>query len=420
LRLIADLPALDARRAISALVAADDQPSTINHQPGSAEVAAAFENDLHPVRSAIASALHAGSTEALQGLRHLLPGLLREINAAPTMATALLHAMAEGLASEDESHRSNEAAPISSANAAVSLSEDPVLTHALKRWRSRSVFETDMSSAQLRGLSKQLRDRSIFSARTTNAEYLAEVARNVDDILAGNIGMTEGRIRLMRKLKELGYDPMVGFPQDMANIPPAERHSLQDLSSERRIDLLLETNVRMAQGYAQVLSGNGDYARHHYPAWELTRLYVREIPRGSAESKSTGWEQRWEDAGNEVGWVGASRSSQPSTITNQPAFIALKDSPIWQALGDGAGGYTDTLNNAFPPFAFRSGYAWRAVDRAKCIELGLISGNEVPAPSTATLTPGQQDVVRVIGNLPADLRAEFEREHAQWLQAQNA
>lgn len=357
------------------------------------EAAKAFETDMIPARAVIIAALHDGGIDALRSLRGFLPGLLHTINDGTSeLAVTLARAMAAAIDS-----------PVVTFNAAEDFfSEDPVVTDALKSWRKREVFETDLGSAELRGFSQQLRNRSLFSARTTNAEYLKEVAHVVDEILSGNIGMTEGRIRLMRKLKELGYDPMVGFPQDMANIPPAERGSLQDLSSERRIDLLLETNVRMAQGYAQEVAGNGEYVRYAYPAYELVRLYKRVIERGSPESKSPGWESRWEDAGDEVNWEGALREP----------MMALKDSPIWQALGDGAGGYTDTLLNPFPPYAFRSGKGRKAVSRERAIGFDLIGADEKPAASTATLTPGQEEVKRILDGMPADLRAELERELA--------
>ena len=129
----------------------------------------------------------------------------------------------------------------------------------------------------------------------------------------------------LRKLAQLGYDPEVGFPQDMAQIPPAERGSLQDLSSESRLNLVLETNTRIAANYGRMVEGNTPYARHAYPAWELVRLYTRVVPRGTPDSHTAGWSVRWQDAGKAVGWEGA--VSQP--------MIARKDSPIWQALGDG-------------------------------------------------------------------------------------
>lgn len=70
----------------------------------------------------------------------------------------------------------------------------------------------------------------------------------------------------------------------------------------------------------------------------MVRYYVREIERGSPESRSAGWLQRWRDAGESVDWVGA--------IKHQ--LIAMKDSPIWDALADGEGGYTDAIGNGYP------------------------------------------------------------------------
>ncbi len=275
-------------------------------------------------------------------------------------------------------------------------------TPALEQWRGRAVFPTDLSSAEIRGMSVELRRRSVFSARTTNADYLGEVAEVVDDLLSGKINMATGRLRLMRKLKQLGYDPAIGFPGDMADIPPAERGTLQDLSSEGRLNLMLETNTRMAANYGRMVAGNTEYARFAYPAWQLVRLFLRAVPRGSAESHSVGWEKRWFDAGESVGWEGALKSP----------MIALKDSPIWQALGNGAGGYEDTLSNPFPPFAWRSGKAWREVNRNDCIRLGLISatGREIPTKSEAPLSPDEKTVNDVFDKLPADLQEEMRRE----------
>ena len=76
----------------------------------------------------------------------------------------------------------------------------------------------------------------------------------------------------------------------------------------------------------------------------------------------TDWPQRWKAAGERVAWRGAHRTK----------MVALKSSPIWQALGDGAGGFRDTLGNPYPPFAFGSSYEWVPVDRLEARELGLL------------------------------------------------
>ena len=277
----------------------------------------------------------------------------------------------------------------------------PGLTEALRDWRGKKILPTDLGSAEIRGLGRELHRRSVFTARGTNAEHLQEIAEVVDDILSGKINMATGRWRIMRKLKQLGYDPTTHFPGDLAKVPPAERGSLQDLSSAQRIDLILETNVRMASNYARMVAGNTGYALHAYPAWELVRLFHRDTPRGSPESKSLGWERRWSDAGESVLWEGA----------KEKRMIARKDSPIWQALGDGeGGGYTDTLGNPYPPFAFRSGMAWRAVPRAECVALKLVTGGETPAKMEGRLSPGKNAVQRAMERLSPDLRAELERE----------
>lgn len=359
-----------------------------------AKAASGFENDMQGVRTGLVAALHGGRKE-LFAFKRLLPGLTREVLRGTGLADALTRAMAlEFFATIKAADDALRAADF------VRLDETPVVTDALAEFRQRTVFETDLGSAELRGFSAELRNRSLFSARTTNAEYLNEVQAVVDDILSGKENMVRGRLRLMRKLAQLGYDPMVGFPDDMATVPPAERGSLQDLSSQRRIDLVLETNVRMARGYAQQVAGNRDYSRYAEPAWELFRLYTREIPRGSEESKSAGWEQRWRDAGDVVNFEGAS----------QERLVARKDSPIWQALGDGVGGYTDTLLNPFPPFAFRSGFAWKAVPREKAIRLGLVAAEETPAAQAATLTPGQAEVQRVFKGLSTEMQDALRKE----------
>jgi hypothetical protein len=273
-------------------------------------------------------------------------------------------------------------------------------TEAVRQWRGRRIMPTGMGSADLRRMGREVREQAVFSARVTNAEFLGELAAVIDDMLDGKINLATGRLRLLRKLKQLGYTPEEGFPDDVAAMPPAERGSMQDLSSVQRITLMLETNERMAANYGRMVEGNTPEARHAYPAWELVRLYRRLIERGSPDSRTAGWEQRWDDAGALVDWEGALRSP----------MIALKDSPIWDALGGGAGGYQDTLDNPYPPFAFNSGMAWRAVDRARCLDLGLLEPDQVPGAMQGTLTPDEAKANEIFEGLPADLQKELRRE----------
>ena len=125
-------------------------------------------------------------------------------------------------------------------------------------------------------------------------------------------------------------------------------------ANEARIDFIVKTQRRMAQSLGQLAAQTpGQVAR--YPAWRLVRGGTRMVPRND-------WLRRWVAAGSATGWQGACRDD----------FVALKSSPIWAALGQGAGGFKDAIGNPFPPFAFGSGMTWERVSRAECDALGLV------------------------------------------------
>ena len=119
--------------------------------------------------------------------------------------------------------------------------------------------------------------------------------------------------------------------------------------------------TQMATNAARINAQN-ESTVYAVPAWELLRYGQRKVPRD--------WAARWKAAGDSVGWIGA--------VRDFGRMVARKDSPIWQALGDGAGGYKDTLGNPFPPFAFSSGMAWAGVERDECEKLGIVAPGEQP------------------------------------------
>ena len=134
-----------------------------------------------------------------------------------------------------------------------------------------------------------------------------------------------------------------------------ERVSQVFAANEPRIDLIVKTQRRMAQSLGQLVAGSTPGQLRRYPAWRLVRGGTRRIPRDD-------WDRRWIAAGAETGWQGACKGD----------YVALKDSPIWAALGQGAGGFRDAIGNPFPPFAFGSGMTWQRVSRDECAALGLV------------------------------------------------
>lgn len=225
----------------------------------------------------------------------------------------------------------------------------------------KELLPTDMSSAEIRErIPAGLRQRAIFSARTTELSVLQRIKEAVEKIASGQINGADARLEILRALDGVGYNPEVSGDS-----------GLRDRSSRARLDLILKTNRQMAAGAAQ--ANESATARTLYPAWRLERYGGRSRPRSD-------WPERWRAAGEAVGWQGAVRGE----------MIARKDSPIWQALGDGAGGFRDTLGNPYPPFAFSSGLAWTPVSAEEAQQYGL--GAEPAAATPASLSPSEREI----------------------------
>lgn len=178
-------------------------------------------------------------------------------------------------------------------------------------------------------LSEKLREIARAGALAAARHLAPELQPIVDDFNAGKANLAEVR----------------------------ERAAAVFAASEAKLDFVMKTQRRMAQSLGQLVAGSTPGQLRRYPAWRLVRGGTRRIPRDD-------WDRRWIAAGSETGWQGACRDD----------YVALKDSPIWAALGQGAGGFRDAIGNPFPPFAFGSGMTWQRVCRDEAAELGLVDG----------------------------------------------
>ena len=155
------------------------------------------------------------------------------------------------------------------------------------------------------------------------------------------------------------------------------------IAAELNLPFKLDVAQRVMRGAGHFLTDQTDI--DEYPAWEFHRLYERDVPRGYKrtgkgviEVPEENWPTRLAEAGEQCGddnwleWEGDDQAGRG---------VALKSSGIWQALGDGAGGYDDTLGNPFYPFAFNSGFGTDGVPYNECVQLGLIEDGDRPEPA---------------------------------------
>lgn len=273
--------------------------------------------------------------------------------------------------------------------------------------RNKTLVPTVLGDAQLREVfvnGVALRSQAL--ARVSHGYFLSELKRAIIRHMQAGRGasLPQTIAFLQRVLQQIGYTPETGFPGDDAlGIPPAEPGSLQDLSSWSRLKLIIETEVAMASGQAEKMQGSDKIAMKLFPAYELVRIETRRVPRGSIDSGSTGWAERWHTLGGPdfVHDVG----------NHSTRMIAMKTDPIWRKLGDSSL-YRDALDVDFPPFAIRSGMGWKPISRGECERLGLGTQQpgDAPAPTELVTVPARvPEPATISPDIRAKIRAQRER-----------
>lgn len=238
----------------------------------------------------------------------------------------------------------------------------------------KALLPTSLGSEEIRDtIAADILRRSVFSARMENARYLAQVRDVCAQLSGGGINLADARMRLTRALRAMGHDT-------------ANARGITDPASRKRLELIVKTQQRMAASVAR-LNSQTETTVDMFPAWELTRFSERGVPRED-------WDRRWNAAGEAVGWVGALRRAGEWPDWK---MVALKSSPIWDALGKGTGGFRDALQNPYPPFAYGSGLSWLDVSREDCEKYGLLSASEnVEMPERADLSPADREIVEAV------------------------
>ncbi len=285
------------------------------------------------------------------------------------------------------------------------------LEEALRILREKKLVPTSLSSADLRELAAEVKNAALFSARMTQLRPLQALSMALAEMLQGTGNVADAKLMLTEVYRAMGYDPEAGgFPQDApGTVPPALRGTLRDLSSQKRMELTITTNYRMVTNAAFVKRTTEDeQRRYQFPCFELIRIAGRKTPRGFERRKGRliikpgdDWPSRWQAAGGEL-------------FDRGTRMIALKGSDVWMKLGEGAGGYKDTLGNPFAPFAFGSGYGLRELPRGECLLIGVMEPDDEAAAMPSTLKAALKAQAKQV---PKDILDGFDdlEDDGEWL-----
>ena len=219
-----------------------------------------------------------------------------------------------------------------------------------ERILGKALAASPMKSADWSSVQAGFRDRAFFSATVDDARRLAVMREAVAKVAAGGLDESQARLAIREALEKTGYQR----PDDV------KEGSLQDLYSQRRLDLIIRTNVAEARGYVRYLEGTSEGALAAFPCQELVRTQNRKAPRN--------WPEIWKGHGGSL--FGSGR------------MIALKTDPIWTAIS--------RFGHPWPPFDFNSGMGLRDVGRREAIRYGVISADDPPPnpPKTPKFNDG--------------------------------
>ena len=230
------------------------------------------------------------------------------------------------------------------------------LAEAMAKLDRKTPVGAMLTSAQWARVPLELRERAFFSARVESIRFLAEAQEKL-------------RMRLSMEKEALanGKSAFVdrgSFVVDMRRIAEEEgiqttdaagRGTVRDIRSVRRLNLIWDMQTRQAQEYARWKMDHDADVLDEFPAYRLGES-TAENPRDEAF-----WRGRWAEAGSSVGWEGALEGD----------MVALKTSPIWQALS--------RFGTPWPPFDYGSQRDLDDVDRQEAEGLGLLDPN-APVP----------------------------------------
>ena len=227
--------------------------------------------------------------------------------------------------------------------------------------RRKKNVPTDLTTREMQLLDAQLRERMFWSATVNNARVVQNMHAVSNALASGKISMSDARLTISKMLQKTGYKPA-----------DSVKGSIRDLTTTRRLNLILQTNLEMARGYAHHAEAQEDLDL--YPCQELIRTRNSRVPRD--------WKTRWQTAGGKL---------------YNGRMIAEINSPIWKNIS--------RFDLPYPPFDFNSGMGVMPVRRDEAIKLGVISTDSIQ--ERKELPSMNENLEAKIENVTSELKAKI-------------
>lgn len=229
----------------------------------------------------------------------------------------------------------------------------------------KAIVGSVLNSAEWSQVPIALRERAFFSATVEKLRLLQRMQDRVQtaaDMLRrpgmgtdGGDGAFQTREKFIAEMQQLARDEGLD-PRGLGN--SAAYGTIRDITSERRLKLIWDTQTQSAQEFARWKAEQDSDVLDAYPAQELVRVETRLHPRHD-------WSERFDEAG------GTLRDGR---------MVALKNDPVWTKIS--------RFGTPWPPFDYGSGMGLRDVSREDAEALGLLSPGERVQPMEKDFNSG--------------------------------
>ena len=173
----------------------------------------------------------------------------------------------------------------------------------------------------------------------------SKAVESVRLIIKGRASETDARQDLKIILRSLHYQA-----------PDGKEGTIEDLGSDARLNLSVQTSADLARGYGQFKQGLSEVGLDMFPCMELRRAETREVPRGTKEGyPDEYWQRKWKGLGGTL---------------YEGRMICAKDDPIGEEVSD--------FGLPYGPPGLDSGYDWFDIDREEAVALGVLDKDGVP------------------------------------------
>ncbi|HXG49093.1 MAG TPA: hypothetical protein VNO52_15825 [Methylomirabilota bacterium] len=244
---------------------------------------------------------------------------------------------------------------------------------AIEKLGNRSPIVSQLTSAEWRDVPVALRERAFFSSRVESARFLQRGRDAITDLLTGaretlpngQVALKAGsRAAVIRRLQEFAV------AEGLGPLLPEDQGTIKDITSERRLGLIVDTQVRQAHDFGYWKQGMDADVLDEFPAQRFVRVQDVEEARDAHVP--------YEDQ------------------------VALKtDLDFWTRINEDFG-------VPWGPWGWGCGHDVEDVDRAEAEELGLLQPGQRVKPVEQDFNARLQASTRGLEpDLLAKLRAEL-------------